>query len=158
MSDITTADCATCRFVFPDNTCRAHPPSAVTGLMGQTQVVWAWPSVGPDDWCGEFQQAISTPLPPPTTSTPPTSLTPPIVTGNDAQPAICMCSQGVWSSDAIYFNYQWQSEGVDIDGATGNYYQSTASDVGNVLTCTVTAQNSYGSASATSTNQIGPVV
>jgi hypothetical protein len=155
----TTADCSVCKFIWPDSTCHAHPPGAVTGLMGMTAPTWVWPVVASDDWCGEFQQAAATPSSPPATvSAPPTIITAPVVTGNAAQPAICMCSQGVWSSDAISFTYQWASAGVDIAGATGNYYQTAASDVGNLVTCTVTAQNSFGPASAISSNQIGPVV
>jgi hypothetical protein len=89
-------------------------------------------------------------------STAPVNITAPIVTGNAAQPALLTCTQGVWSSDAISFVYQWASGGVNIDGADSGYYETTASDVGNLVTCTVTAANSYGSTSATS-NAIGPV-
>ena len=122
--------------------------------MGMTQPSWVWPAVSDADWCGEFQQAI--PPTPPEPSAPPVILTPPIIAGNVGQPSICMCSQGVWTADAIYFSYQWASGGADVDGATGNYYQTSASDVGNLVTCTVTAANSYGSASSIS-NELGPI-
>jgi hypothetical protein len=150
----TTAQCSVCKFVWSDSTCHAHPPSVVIGVMGMAQSSWTWPTVGADDWCGEFQQAA--PVAPPTVSTAPTSITPPVVTGAVGQPAICMCTQGVWSPDAIYFTYQWVSGGTDIAGATGNYYQTAASDVGNLVTCRVTASNSYGSTNSVS-NAIGPI-
>jgi len=150
----TTAQCSVCKFIWPDSTCHAHPPSVVTGIPGLAQPLWVWPIVVDSDWCGEFQQV--TPPGPPAVSGPPTSVTAPIVTGNVAQPSICMCTQGVWSADAISFVYQWQSGGTDVAGATGNYYQTSASDVGNLVTCTVTASNSYGSATSTS-NELGPI-
>jgi hypothetical protein len=67
-----------------------------------------------------------------------------------------MCTQGVWSPDAISFTYQWQRGGTNIAGATGNYYQTAAADVGLLVTCAVTASNSYGGATATS-NTLGPI-
>jgi len=150
----STADCSTCKFIWSDSTCHAHPPVAVTGLMGMTNAAWMWPVVTNADWCGEFQQAV--PTPPPQPSGPPTSLTAPIITGNPTQSSICMCSQGVWTPDAISFLYQWTSGGADVAGATGNYYQIAASDVGAMVACKVTAANSYGSASSIS-NELGPI-
>ena len=149
----TTANCSNCKFIWSDSTCRAHPPSAVGA---PTSAAWGWPIVTADDWCGEFQQGVNPSSPPPQISGPPVSITAPVVTGAAAQPAICTCSQGVWSADAISFAYQWMSGSTAVVGATSNYYQSSPADVGKLVTCTVTASNSFGAATATS-NALGPI-
>lgn len=41
--------CETCRF-YCGSTCRRHPP-----VIDKDDSAWsAWPSVGPNGWCGEF--------------------------------------------------------------------------------------------------------
>jgi hypothetical protein len=54
------------------------------------------------------------------------------------------------------YTYQWKDDGVAISGATASTYVLTASEVGATITCTVTATNEGGSASATSAG-VGPV-
>ena len=56
---------------------------------------------------------------------------------------------GVWSG-APAFTYQWNNEGVPINGATSQSYTLQATDEGDAITVTVTGTNSAGNASATS--------
>jgi hypothetical protein len=59
------------------------------------------------------------------------------------------CSTGTWSPTGSY-TYQWKRNGVAIGGATANARTLVQADEGTSLTCTVTATNADGSASATS--------
>jgi hypothetical protein len=49
---------------------------------------------------------------------------------------------------------QWQSDGVNISGETGNTYTSVFGDVGDTITCEVTATNAYGSDMAEATGVV----
>lgn len=58
-----TKTCAECRFFAPaDSACRRYPPTRVTDQTSALEtggyafdVITAFPTVGPNDWCGEFQ-------------------------------------------------------------------------------------------------------
>ena len=44
--------CATCtHYDSTERLCRAHPPVNIMGPLGHIQMIW--PSVDPEDWCGE---------------------------------------------------------------------------------------------------------
>ncbi len=88
------------------------------------------------------------------------------VPANTALPAISgtphvgqqlSCSQGTWSGGSISYTYQWKRGGSSISGATSSTYTLVGADADNSITCTVTATNGAGSASATSNgvNAIG---
>lgn len=142
MSDSApAADCSTCRFVWPDNTCHAHPPNAVVGLMGQTTATWIWPSVASDDWCGEFQPV----LPPG-----PVNTAPPTVTGNPVVAWRLTSDNGQWANPVTSYAYQWMSNGAPLTGQTGPNHVCTDQDAGTTLTCQLTATNAEGSAVALS--------
>ncbi len=64
--------------------------------------------------------------------------------------AMLACAVGTWTGTAPAFAYQWRRNGVVIAGATGDLYVVTGADLGATITCTVTASNALGSASATS--------
>ncbi len=53
-------------------------------------------------------------------------------------------------SGATTVSYAWQVDGTDIPGATTSKYTVPASQLGEVLTCSVTASNTSGSVSGTS--------
>jgi len=61
------------------------------------------------------------------------------------------CSQGTWTGyPAPSYTYQWQADGVDIPSATTAIFIPLESEVGEQLTCVVTATNTEGSTDATS--------
>lgn len=47
---------------------------------------------------------------------------------------------GIWAG-AMEFEYQWQADGLDIEGATGSAYVPNIGNVGEVITVVVTASN-----------------
>ena len=80
----------------------------------------------------------------------PTNTTAPAISGTAQVGQTLTCSQGTWSNAPTSYAYQWMRNGVAISGATASTYTPVAADVGNPLTCTVTATNSGGTASVTS--------
>ena len=60
---------------------------------------------------------------------------------------------GNWTGEPTSYVYQWQMGGTDIpgDGAT---LPVTSADVGNSVTCTVTASNAAGSTAAPPSNAV----
>lgn len=75
----------------------------------------------------------------------------PAITGT-AQPGQTFTSStGTWSNcGACSYSYQWKRNGSSIGSATASTYLLTTTDDGNPITVTVTASNSAGSVSATS--------
>jgi hypothetical protein len=71
------------------------------------------------------------------------------VTGTPAKGRALRCDHGTWTGDPT-FAYQWLLAGVAVRGATGPEYLVRVRDVGRVLSCRVTARNSGGTATATS--------
>ena len=55
--------CSNCKFAvrneyahenpLADVSCHRHAPLVTGGMMSSTETVW--PSVGPDNWCGDFE-------------------------------------------------------------------------------------------------------
>ncbi len=58
---------------------------------------------------------------------------------------------GGWDGNPTY-TFQWKRNGVNIPGATSEFYTVTGADAGATLTCAVTGSNSFGSATATTTS------
>jgi hypothetical protein len=85
---------------------------------------------------------------------------PPVISGNTLAGSTLTCSQGTWTGfPAPGFAYQWYRGGSSILGATNpSYITSTLdpTDVGQAITCRVTATNAGGSTTAIS-NTIFPV-
>ena len=75
----------------------------------------------------------------------------PAVSGLLANGSTLTAYPGVWSGAPV-FTYQWKKTGVNIGGATNATYVTLAGDVGGIITVAVTATNSTGSATATSSN------
>ncbi|TQX90251.1 MULTISPECIES: hypothetical protein [unclassified Rhizobium] len=63
---------------------------------------------------------------------------------------------GTWTNSPTTYTYAWFRDGTAISTATASTYVSVLADVGTSITCSVTATNASGSATATS-NAIGPV-
>ena len=74
----------------------------------------------------------------------------PAVSGLLANGNVLTVYEGVWSG-APTFTYAWKKNAV-ANGTTTRTYTTIAGDVAGIITCTVTATNSTGSASATSSN------
>ena len=81
---------------------------------------------------------------------PPTNATAPELSGNLAVGSTLSCSQGSWNNNPTSYAYGWNRDGQAISGSNADTYQVTSDDAGHNLTCTVTASNDYGSASANS--------
>lgn len=73
----------------------------------------------------------------------------PAITGTTTEGQTLTCSSGTWSKSPSYA-YQWHRSGVPIIGATAATRVLAAGDVGNTMTCTVTATAAGCSAVATS--------
>lgn len=78
----------------------------------------------------------------------------PLVTGAAALSGTLSCSTGSWTAgDANLISsyaYQWVRNGSAISGATSSTHTVNAADLGNNVSCSVTAANFVGSASSTS--------
>lgn len=81
---------------------------------------------------------------------PPVNSVLPVISGTPQMGQTLSVTNGTWSNSPTSYTYQWKRAGVDIGGATANTYASVSADMGTVITCTVTATNAGGSASATS--------
>ena len=82
---------------------------------------------------------------------PPTSTAPPAITGTPKVGSALTCGAGSWTGKPTY-RYAWKRNGATIGGATGATYTPQTLDAGETLTCTVTATNSAGSTSVTSSS------
>jgi hypothetical protein len=92
------------------------------------------------------------------TAGPPSRNEPPTISGTPQEKQTLTASNGTWTGGQPQtYTYQWRrcdangGNCVDIAGATKQTYVLTASDIGHTIRVTVTAHNSLGDASATST-------
>jgi hypothetical protein len=86
----------------------------------------------------------------------PSNTVAPVISGSANIGATLTATTGTWNGyPAPTYAYQWKSDGVFV-GTNSSSYVVQASDNGKSITCTVTATNASGSASATS-NVLGPV-
>ena len=79
---------------------------------------------------------------------PPVLSASPTIAGTPAVGQTLTCSQGVWFNSPTSYTYQWN--GTAGSPTTNSTYVVVSSDLGHTISCTVTATNSFGSASATS--------
>jgi hypothetical protein len=88
---------------------------------------------------------------------PPINTAIPVVTGDTDIGSTLTTTNGTWDNDPTLFTYQWTNTTTgDIPGATADTYVAQSSDNGDEITCTVTAGNGAGTASATS-DPVGPI-
>jgi thermitase len=94
-----------------------------------------------------------------TTGTPPANTAAPAVTGPAQAGQTLSTSSGTWNGTTpMTYAYQWQrcdSSGAScaaVAGATSSNYTLSSADVGSTVRASVTASNSYGSASAVSSS------
>jgi hypothetical protein len=79
---------------------------------------------------------------------------PPVVTGTPAAGQILSCSPGSWDNSPTGFNYQWNSDNSTVGGATSSTYTVQPEDLGNTITCSVTAFNADGASLTATSNAI----
>ncbi|HTK34466.1 MAG TPA: hypothetical protein VL358_04160, partial [Caulobacteraceae bacterium] len=69
----------------------------------------------------------------------------PVVSGSEDVGGVHSVTTGTWAYAPTSFSYQWKRTGADIAGATGSTYTRVADDMGELITCVVTATNVTGS-------------
>ena len=75
----------------------------------------------------------------------------PVISGSTTQGATLTTTTGSWTGDQpITYTYQWRRATSNIAGATSSSYATQPADVGQAVTCRVTATNGAGSLVATS--------
>jgi hypothetical protein len=80
----------------------------------------------------------------------------PAITGTATLGQTLTCATGTWTGDGtLAYTYQWLRGTTQV--ATGSTYVVTAADTGQSLTCTVTANSTYGGSSAASSPVTVPV-
>jgi hypothetical protein len=92
------------------------------------------------------------------TAGPPSRNQPPTISGTPQEKQTLTASNGTWTgAQPQTYTYQWRrcdatgGTCADISGATKQTYVLTSADIGHTIRVTVTAHNSLGDASATST-------
>lgn len=80
----------------------------------------------------------------------PANIRPPAINGQAEVGRRLHVNTGEWDTADLTFSYQWQSDGVDIPGATTARYRVTDADRGSALSATVTARTADGAAAAAS--------
>jgi hypothetical protein len=79
----------------------------------------------------------------------------PVASGTAVAGQTLSCSTGSWTgSPTPIYTYAWLRDGVALPGATASTYVIQTADIGNGLTCRVTATNRNGSAAAISNTLI----
>lgn len=87
---------------------------------------------------------------------PPSNTGLPAISGTPTEGQTLNVSNGSWTGSPTGYARQWLRNGAAIAGATGAAYTLLTADVGATISCSVTASNAAGSASATSAG-VGPV-
>ena len=86
---------------------------------------------------------------------PPANTIAPVISGTGVVGQTLSCSTGTWTGiPAPTYTYQWLRGVSDIPGATSSTYTLVQADATFVITCQVTATNTAGSASVTSSNSL----
>lgn len=106
---------------------------------------WAWDGSAWKQWYPEY----------------PINTAAPTVSGSTIQGQTLSVTNGSWNSNLAYtptsYTYQWKRSGSNISGATSSTYTTVVSDVGNSITCMVTAVNNRGTTPVNSSNGINIV-
>ncbi|MGY2701627.1 hypothetical protein [Nocardioides sp. HB32] len=88
----------------------------------------------------------------------PTATAVPAVTGSGVVGTALTCGTGTWTGNPSTYRYSWSRNGAPIPQTAAPQYVVLSEDVGQTLTCTVTAVNDSGSTASTSagTQVAGP--
>ncbi len=79
----------------------------------------------------------------------PVNTAPPTISGTPNVGETLSCSSGSWDNNPTSYSYEWDQDGIPL-GAFSETYAVEGPSANHSLTCTVTAFNAAGSASATS--------
>jgi hypothetical protein len=85
---------------------------------------------------------------------PPVNTVAPALSGNFFVGQTLTCSTGSWSGAPTSYSYNWKNNGVSLGATDQNTYVLQSGDNRDTITCTVTATNAAGSATATSNGLI----
>lgn len=108
---------------------------------------WPTPSFGMEIDAGLVNTAIQTILG--TSPVTPVNMVLPVISGSPGEGQILATTNAGWNTPLTGVAYQWKSSGANV-GTNIKTYTIQNSDVGNTITCTVTATNAFGSTAATS--------
>ena len=82
----------------------------------------------------------------------------PTVSGSTTQGQTLSVTNGSWNTNLAYnptsYTYAWARNGTIIPGATSSTYTTVTADIGNPITCLVTAVNNRGTTPVASSNSI----
>jgi hypothetical protein len=86
----------------------------------------------------------------------PTLTSSPTISGTTVVGSTLTSTTGSWTGfpASFTYSYQWRRAGSNISGATSSTYTTVSADIGNAITCFVSAFNSAGSNNALSSNSI----
>jgi hypothetical protein len=103
-------------------------------------------------WAAEYAASLEGEMP--VDPTPPANTTPPVITGSGVVGVEVTVELGVWTgTPEPVLTQQWMLDDQVVEGATELSYTPVEGDVGKVLKCAVTADNSAGT-STISSNEI----
>jgi hypothetical protein len=81
----------------------------------------------------------------------PANITPPTISGKNSVGQLFTVNDGTWvGTNPITYTYQWKRNGINIIGETNSTYTTVLADLGQTISCEVTATNIIGSTSAIS--------
>ena len=81
----------------------------------------------------------------------PANTTPPTISGKNSVGELFTVNDGTWvGTNPITYTYQWKRNGINITGETNSTYTTVLADLGQTISCEVTATNIIGSTSAIS--------
>ena len=93
----------------------------------------------------------------PPANTGPVNKIKPLITGNEPVGSKLTCNDGQWEGiPTPKYTYQWYRGSIPISGKNTNEYTTETPDIGQKITCKVTATNSDGVVTAESSNAITP--
>ncbi len=109
-----------------------------------------------------FVKVTALPVDPPTPPTPPTPAAPkppvntasPVIVGDVTVGDVVSCLPGTWLAEPTAYRYTWLRAGTPIAGATAASYEVAKADTASLLSCSVTATNADGAASAASSARL----
>ena len=82
----------------------------------------------------------------------------PVITGTAQVGQTLSGSDGTWTNTPTIFTYRWLANGVEIGGATANTFLLTSAQLGAVITFEVTAYNTGGSGTPTTSAATDAVI